>query len=155
MKSEPTSAKVVDHCDRLKRGNFLSGFTVEDSNMIQITKVSGLRLLDPGLMHFKMWLLGENEDLVVSLDVQINLGRAALSIDTRDGEVFDVGDLCGGDHGQVDHSICRTGHYLVIQAIRTFMVHQTRIHKPLESGDLASPSPRVIEIHNTFCYCGK
>lgn len=93
MESECTSAKVVDHCNRLERGNLLSGFTVEDSNMIQITKVSGLSLLVPGLMHFKIWLLGENEDFVVSLDVQLNLGRAALSVDTRDGEVVDVGDL--------------------------------------------------------------
>lgn len=105
-----TSAKVVDHCNRLERGNLLSGFTVEDSNMIQITKVSGQGLLAPGLVHFKTWLLGENEDFVVSLDVQLNLGRTTLSIDTRDGELIDVVDLCCGDHCQVDHSICGTGH---------------------------------------------
>lgn len=34
MRSAPTSAKVVDHCDRLTWGNFLNGLTVEDSNMI-------------------------------------------------------------------------------------------------------------------------
>lgn len=110
MKSEPTSPKVVDHCDRLKWGNFLSGFTVEDTNMIQLTEVSGHRFLVSGLMHSKIWLFGEYEDFVVSLDVQLNLGGVALSVDTRDGEVIDLGDLCCGDHGQVDHSIWRTGH---------------------------------------------
>lgn len=99
------SGEVIDHCDRLKWGNFLSGFAVKDTNIIQFPKVSGHRLLVPGLMHFKIWLLGEYEDFVVSHDVQLNLGRAALAIDTRDGEVIDTGDLCCGDHSQVDHSI--------------------------------------------------
>lgn len=113
MKSRPTSAEVVYHCDRLKWGSFLRRFTVEDSNMIQVTKVSGLRLLVQGFIHFKIWLLGKNEDFVVSLDVQINLGGAALSVDTGDVEAIDVGDLWRGDHGQVDHSICKTGRPLL------------------------------------------
>lgn len=109
MKSPPTSAKVIDHCDSLKRGNILSRFTVEDTDMVQLTEISGDRLPVLRLMHPKMWLFGENEDFVVPLDVQLNLGRAALSIDAGDGEVTDVGDLRCGDHGQVYHSICKTG----------------------------------------------
>lgn len=109
MESKPTSAKVVDHCDPLERGNLLLGFAVEDADVFQFTKVSGRHLLDPGLMHFKVWLLGEHEDLVVPIDVQLDLGGAALSIDTVNGEVVDVGGLRRGDHGQVDHCICGTG----------------------------------------------
>lgn len=109
-KTEPTSPKIVDHCNHLKWRNFLSGFTVEDTNVIEIAEVSGYRLLVPGLMHFKIWFPGEYEDFVVSLDVQLNLGWAALSIDTRDAEVIDIGDLCCGDHCQIDHSPCKTGH---------------------------------------------
>lgn len=109
MESEPTSAKVVDHCDPLERGNLLLGLAVEDADVFQFTKVSGCHFLDPGLMHFKVWLLGEHEDLVVPTDVQLDLGGAALSIDTINGEVVDVGGLRRGDHGQVDHCICGTG----------------------------------------------
>ena len=109
MRSEPTSAEVVDRRDLLERGNFLLGFAVEDADVFQVTEVSGRHLLDPGLVHIKVWLLGEHEDLVVPLDVQLDLGGAALSIDAINGEVVDVGGLCRGDHGQVDHCICGTG----------------------------------------------
>lgn len=112
-KTERTSAEVVDHCDHLKGGNFLSGFTVKDTNIIKFPEISGHHLLVPGLMHFKIWHLGEYEDFVVSLDIQLDLGRAAFAIDTRDGEMIDIGDLCGGDHGQVDHSICKTGQSVI------------------------------------------
>ncbi len=78
---------------------------MKDPDDIQVTKVSGHHLLVPQLMHFKIWLLGEKEDFVVFLNVQLHLGRALLSIDTRDGEGFGASGLCCGDHGQVDHSI--------------------------------------------------
>ena len=92
MKSEHTSGKVVDHRDRLDGADFLSGLTVEDANVIQVTELSGPCLVSD-LVHFKMRLLWEYEDFVVSLDVQLNAVGAALSIDTRDGELIDVGDL--------------------------------------------------------------
>lgn len=118
MKSQPTTSKVIDHCGRLQWRDLLGGFTVEDTDMIQLTEVPGLRLLAP-LVHFKIRLLGDNEDFVVFPDVQLDLGRAALSVDTRDGEVIDVGDLRCGDHGQVDHGICRTGKLCLKQTYRT------------------------------------
>lgn len=88
---------------------FLSGFTVEDTNVIQVTELSGYYLFVLGFMHFKIWPLREYENFVVSLDVQPTIGQAALPIDTSDGEVTGVADLHCGDHGQVDHSICKTG----------------------------------------------
>lgn len=105
MACEHTSSKVVDHCDRLEWGAVLPGLTVEDSNIVQITEISGLHLAVSGFGHFKIRLLGKFEDLVVSLDNQLNLVRASLSIDTRDREVIDASGLCCGDHRQVDHSI--------------------------------------------------
>lgn len=74
-------------------------------------------------MHFKIWLLGENEDFVVSRDIQINIGRAALSIDARDGEVIDIGGLCAADHGQVNHSICRT-RQCVLTMYESYLRHK-------------------------------
>lgn len=107
MKSKHTCFKVVDQCDCLRGGNFL-GLTVEDTKMTKIMEISGQCLLVPGLIYFKMWLLSDHEDFIIFLDVQFNLDRAVLSTDARDGEGIDAGELRHGDHGQVDHSICRT-----------------------------------------------
>lgn len=101
-----TSPIVVDHCDRLQRGNFLSGLAVEDTDVVQVFELSGHGLLGPQLVDLKIWHLGEHEDFVVPFNVQ--LGRAALSVNTREGEVFDLRDLCCGDHGEVNHSIWKT-----------------------------------------------
>lgn len=108
MRSEPTPAKVVDHCDRFERWNVLSGFAVEDSDMIQITEVSDLHLV-PGPMNSEIGLFGENKDFVVPLDVKLNLGLASLPVDTSDGEVIDAVDLWRGDHGQIHHGFCESG----------------------------------------------
>lgn len=107
-----TSAKVVDHRDLVKRGNFLNGFTVEDANIVQLTEVCGHYFLTPGPVQLEIGFLGNYEDFVVSLDVQVNLGSVALTVDARDREGIDAGCLCCGDHGQVHHSICRTWCYI-------------------------------------------
>lgn len=104
------TADVADHCNRLTWGNFLRGFTEEDADIIQVMEVSGLSHLAPGLMHFEGWPPGKHDDFVVPPDV--DLGSALLSIDTSDGEAIDVDGLRCGVHGQVDHGICGTGHYV-------------------------------------------
>lgn len=126
--SEHTSVKVVDHCDRLRWGSCL-GFTVEDTNMFKITEACGLCLLVPGLMYFKIWLLRLHEDVVILVDFQLNLDRAALSIDARNGKVIDVVDLCCGDHGQVDHSICRTKQSCYSQYRFGLLFKTTGLHR--------------------------
>lgn len=83
----------------------MGGFTIEDANIVQFPEISGNHVLVVLLVYFETRLFGQNEDLVVPLDVQLDLGRAVLSIYAGDGEVVDANDLRGGDHGQVDHSI--------------------------------------------------
>lgn len=75
--------------------------------MTKIMEVCGLCFIIPEFIYFKIWLLSDHEDSVVFLNVQLNLVCAAFSTDARDSEAIDAGDLCRGDHSQVDHSICR------------------------------------------------
>lgn len=103
--TEHTSPNIVDHCDRLRWMNFLSAFTVKDTNILMFSEVSCNHLLFLGKMKLKSWLVGESEDFVVSLDSK--LARAALTMDTRDFEVIGTADLCC--HDQIDYSICKTG----------------------------------------------
>ncbi|TNN53432.1 hypothetical protein EYF80_036342 [Liparis tanakae] len=86
LEGNPENPELRSDADR---GNLLRGLAVEDADVAEVPEVSGHRLPAPGLVHFEMRLLGEDEDLIVLLDVQLHLGGAALPIDTGDGEVVD------------------------------------------------------------------
>lgn len=108
MSGEPTFFKVVDHRDRLGRRGALSGIAVEDSNVIQVTEVSGLHPLVHGLVNFEIRRPGEDEDFAVSPDLQPPLHLTSLPVDARDGETADAGALRVGNHGQIHHGFCES-----------------------------------------------
>lgn len=58
----------------------MSRFTVEDPNIFQLFKVSGHHLHVPRFHYFKV-LLGEFEDVVVSVNYRPIVDLVALSID--------------------------------------------------------------------------
>ena len=88
-----TSAKVVNHCDFFKRVAVLTGFTVIDPDVLQVTELLSHHLFGPGPLHLET-RFREKEDLVVSLDVQVDVGWIALPGDAGDFKMINGGRFC-------------------------------------------------------------
>ena len=106
----------------------LRGLAVEDADVAEAMEVSGHHLLGLAPVHPELRRHGDDEDLVLPLDVQADGCGVALAGDAGEGEVSEVGDLGGGDHCQVHHGVC-PGH-TTVTSLRSTDVHNGRAWCP-------------------------